>query len=174
MARRWSQRFAIITDVHWWGEFSPEVSAGGEDFTFTFYGDDSGIPGNTLQESGGSLTEVTVNVSTSLDPVIFYSSIPDSPFSATGSAKYWLSIFDQASDASWVWLAANNAGNNSVQGINPGPPWNSFFNPWSDMAFQLTSDSDRSQNPPPCSLSVPGCSASGDSGRSLKTKSTHK
>jgi hypothetical protein len=127
---------SIITDLHWWGEFSSEVE-GGKDFNFTFYADNSGVPGAILHESGGSLTEETVNVGTGFDPVIFYSSILDSPFSATGGAKYWLSIFDEATDASWLWLQAADAGNNSVQGLNPVPPWN-FSHP--DLAFQLTSD----------------------------------
>jgi hypothetical protein len=128
---------AVITDLHWWGQFSEQVTPGGKSFSFTFY-DDNPLapgPGAVLHVSGGSLTEQTVN--TGPGPVVFYSSILDSPFSATGGSRYWLSVFDGAADASWLWLIANNPGNGSTQELNPGPAW---FSVSADMAFQITSE----------------------------------
>jgi hypothetical protein len=122
---------AIITDVHWWGE----SNSGGNDFRFTFYADGGGVPGSILQTSGGTLSTVIVNVGSGFDPVGFYSSALASPFTASGATTYWLSIFNGAGDASWLWLRADASGNGSRQGQIPGPPWSSR-NP--DMAFQLT------------------------------------
>jgi len=124
---------AIISDVHWWGE----SNSGGDDFLFTFYSDNSGVPGAILLATGGSLLAVPVNVgSFYFDPVMFYSADLTTPFSATAGTVYWISIFNQAADASWLWLSANSAGNGGVQGLNPGPSW-PFEN--ADRAFQLTS-----------------------------------
>jgi hypothetical protein len=129
-------KHAIITDVHWWGEFSLFVNPGGENFNFTFYDDNNGVPGDILQVSAGSLTEVPVNI-VGFGPVIFYSSILDSPFKAKKDTKYWLSVFNNASDASWVWLSTENAGNNSRQGTISGSYWPVIQN---DLTFQLTSN----------------------------------
>jgi len=122
---------AIISDVHWWGG----SNSGGDNFQFTFYADGSGVPGAILHSSGGSLSATTVNVGSPSDPVTFYSSDLVSPFSAAAGTTYWLSIFNQAPDASWQWLIANNFGDGGRQGFNPGPPWSSST---SDMAFQMT------------------------------------
>lgn len=124
---------ANITDVHWWG-FS--VASPGKDFSFTFYDDNLGMPGNVLHVSGGTLTEQPGGP-LPWPSTILYSSILDSSFSATGGTKYWLSVFNGAADASWAWLIANDAGNGARQGQNPGPPW-SFDR--EDLAFQLTSE----------------------------------
>jgi PEP-CTERM motif len=122
---------AIITDVHWWGE----SNLGGNAFRFTFYADGGGVPGSILHTSLGFFLASTVNVGSGFDPVSFYSSILDSPFSASAGTTYWLSVFNQAGDASWLWLAADDSGNGAAVGVIPGPPWShSQLN----MAFQLT------------------------------------
>jgi hypothetical protein len=122
---------AIITDVHWWGE----SNSGGNDFRFTFYADGGGVPGTVLHTSLGSLFASTVNVGSGFDPVSFYSSILGSPFSASAGTSYWLSVFNQAGDASWRWLTADASGNGAALGVIPGPPWS--HTPL-NMAFQLT------------------------------------
>jgi|SRR5215475_7258449 len=122
----------IISDVHWWGE----SNSGGNNFQFTFYADGGGVPGAILHSTGGSLSAMTVNVGSGFDPVTFYSSDLVSPFSATAGTTYWLSIFNQANDASWQWLIANSFGDGGRQGTIPGPPWPSST---SNLAFQLTS-----------------------------------
>ena len=122
----------IIADVHWWGE----SNSGGNDFSFTFYADGGGVPGAILLTTGGSLSTQTVNVGSSFDPVTFYSSDLTLPFSAIGGTTYWISIFNQAADASWLWLSANAPGDGGRQGTNPGPPWSTST---PDLAFQLTS-----------------------------------
>ena len=137
---------ALITDVHWWGK----STSGGDNFQFTFYADGGGIPGAILLTTGGSFSKATVNAGSPFDPVSFYSSDLTVPFSATGGTMYWLSIFNQAADASWTWLRANAAGDGSKQGQVPGPPWD-FPRP--DMAFQLTG---ASAVPEPASFALLG------------------
>jgi hypothetical protein len=122
---------ATITDVHWWGE---SVS-GGDDFVFTFYADGGGLPGAVLHTTGGTLAKVVDNPGSSLDPVFFYSSDLTTSFLAAAGTTYWISIFNQAGDAAWNWLVADDAGNGGRQDTNPGPPWD---RPTSNLAFQLT------------------------------------
>lgn len=128
-----------ITDVHWWGSPFPSGIAplppGGTDFQFIFYADNGGLPGAVLHTSGGSLSTATVSVGSGFDPVTFYSSDLNSPFAAASGTTYWLSIFNQASDASWEWLSAEIAGNGSSQWVNTGSPC-CILTP--NMAFELT------------------------------------
>jgi hypothetical protein len=127
--------------------------SGGNSFTFTFYADNGGVPGTILDSSVGSLSTTTVNVGSGFDPVTFYSSDLVSPFSATAGATYWISIFNQAADASWLWLSANSSGDGSVGATNPGgPPW---FTGFPDMAFELTSV------PEPASIALLGTGLAG-------------
>jgi len=122
----------MITDVHWWGR----PNSGGDNFLFSFYADGGGIPGSIMHTSGGSLSTTNVDVGSNFGPVNFYSSVLDSPFSANAGTTYWLSIFNQAQDASWQWLSANAPGNGSRQWLNSGSPTSS--NQILNVAFQLT------------------------------------
>lgn len=119
-----------IDQVRWWGE----SNSGGNDFTFTFYANAGGVPGAILHTTGGSLTSQVVNVGSGFDPVTVYTSALTSSFEATLGTTYWLSIFNQAPDASWLWLSANANSDGSRQGQNPGPPWGTVH---PDRAFQL-------------------------------------
>ena len=126
----------IITGVNWWGN-PPLTNTGGNDFQFTFYANGGGVPGAILQTSGGTLSITPVSIpGTTFSALNFYSSDLFSPFSATAGTTYWISIFNQATDARWLWLMAENVGNGGRQGVNPGPPW-PFSIP--NLAFQLTS-----------------------------------
>jgi hypothetical protein len=120
---------AVISDIHWWGV---DVE-GGTDFSFTFYDDNAGVPGNVLHTTGGSLT--TTPDSPGGFPVTFYSSDLDAPFETASNTTYWVSVFDAAPDAVWAWLEANDFGDFSWQGSEPPPPWQ-FDRP--DLSFQLT------------------------------------
>ena len=142
---------AVISDVHWWGK----SNTGGNNFRFTFYSDGGGgsVPGAILLTTGGSLSAAPVNVGSSFDPVMFYSSDLTTSFAATAGTTYWISIFNQAADASWTWLVANSLGNGGREGQNPGPPW-SFGTP--DMAFQLTTAGPAAPVPEPASLLLLG------------------
>lgn len=120
----------IISDVHWWGG----SNSGGNDFQFTFYADAGGIPGAALHTSGGSLSTAP----TSNPEITYYSSDLNSPFSAIAGTSYWISVFNEAADASWWWQVATGAGS-ARQGENPGPPWSIAWP--TNLAFQLTSAS---------------------------------
>jgi hypothetical protein len=125
---------ATITDVHWWGE----SNSGGDNFTFTFYDNNAGEPGNILLATTGSLNKSVFNVGSFFFPypLTFYESDLTTPFVAAANTVYWLSIFNSAADASWKWLSANAAGNGSIQDYEPPPPWRSGST--DDRAFQLT------------------------------------
>ncbi len=120
----------VIDVVNWWGE----PLFGSNEFQLAFYTDVGGFPGSIVHTSGGSLSSTSVNVGSPSDPVIFYSSVLNSPFSAQSGEMYWLSVFNKAPDASWVWLRADDIGNGARQGKIPGAPWG--FD-WPNMGFQL-------------------------------------
>jgi hypothetical protein len=123
---------ATITDLHWWGY----SNTGGDLFSFTFFADDSGVPGVVLGASGGSLLKVSDDPGSLFGPVTYYSSLLDSPFYAAGGTRYWLSIVNGAPDASWLWLTANANSNGGKQGPLGGD-W-SVTTP--DLAFRITSE----------------------------------
>ena len=124
---------AIVTGVHWWGE-----GTGAEDFQFTFYADAAGNPGAVLLTTGGTLSRVSQSPGSFFDPVFFYSSTLATPFAAPAGTTFWLSVFNQAPDASWVWLAAAADGNGARQRINTSPTWMPGLGN-TDLAFELTS-----------------------------------
>lgn len=126
---------ATISDVHWWGE----SNSGGDDFTFTFFSDNTGIPGSVLLSTSGTLTKSTVNVGSAWDPVTFYSSDLAVPFAGAAGTTYWLSIFNGASNASWLWLKADAPGDGAWVQQNGNQTWSALNDmAINDMAFQLT------------------------------------
>ncbi len=130
---------APITDVHWWGfpsENATEDNQSAPAFTFTFYTDASGLPGTPLASVSGSLSVEPYPFGPWWPEAQYYSSILDTPFSATAGTKYWVSIYNGAVDASWLWIMAESAGNKATQTEN-GLPFDSANLP--DMAFELTS-----------------------------------
>src|SRR5262245_2263799 len=67
-------RSATITDLHWWGLEFVHVD---NDFRFTFYADNGGMPGAILHTTGGSLTNQVVSVGSPLEDnftISFYES----------------------------------------------------------------------------------------------------
>lgn len=134
---------AVITDVQWWGDRTARSGPGADDFRFTFYAQTAGfVPGPPLLVTGGSLAAVQVNVGNAFDPELLYSSTLTTPFAALAGTTYWLSVFNQGDNVSWVWLSAdilfNPARNLSRQAENlPGGPFWEFQRP--DKAFRLIS-----------------------------------
>jgi hypothetical protein len=121
----------VIEDIHWWGI----SNSGTDDFTFTFYDDGEGEPGNVLQTTIGSLVVMPdpadVNFGTNI-----YWSILDTPFEAGANVTYWLSIFNAASDASWLWTNSPLSGNPYL--LTHEPPGNNWSAQNHNLAFQLT------------------------------------
>ncbi|HTE13810.1 MAG TPA: choice-of-anchor R domain-containing protein [Burkholderiales bacterium] len=125
----------VVTDINWWGK----PNSGDNNFTFSFYADDGGAPGTVLLATSGSLLTSPVSVGNSFDPLVLYSSTLTAPFAVSAGATYWLSIFNGAADASWLWLSADTPGDGSLVERNDGSlPWTNLLTPQSaDLAFQL-------------------------------------
>jgi len=98
-------RDATIRDLRWWGLHDP-MSSGQDDFTFTFYDDASGLPGNVLMETRG---DVVVMPDAAIAKLNFYRAALEEPFNAAAGQSYWLSIFNAEPSAAWSW-------NNSLDG----------------------------------------------------------
>jgi len=122
---------AVITDIHWWGI----SGAGTDDFTFTFYADAGAEPGIALQTTTGSLDVETDPLDANFGTNIYWS-VLDTPFEATAGVTYWLSIFNSAPDAIWLWTASPLSGTPGVQTLEPpGDDWSAIGE---NLAFQLT------------------------------------
>ena len=142
---------SLVTDIHWWGGFA----LGENDFTFTFYDDNGGIPGSVLHTSSGSLNIVPLDVVS-----FYYSSFLTSPFNATAGVTYWLSVYNAASDSTWYWQNSLVSGGTLGQ-ITLDPPGNSWTATVSDdnLSFRLTNDA--APVPEPSSLLLLGMGLAG-------------
>jgi hypothetical protein len=138
----------LIDDVHWWGFHAPP-SSGNDDFSITFYADDSGLPGTLL-----FTTSVAVVVEDDTNPGSpsandkFYSSILDDPFLALGGETYWLSIFNAEADASWSWRSSSAAADVIARTPFASTDWSETRTV--NLNFQLTS----STVPEPATLAM--------------------
>ena len=121
----------VIRDVHWWGR----SSSGADDFTFTFYSDGGGEPGNEFLTTRGSL-DVIADPADAFFGTNIYWSFLDTPFEAVAGVTYWLSIFNEASDATWLWTHSPPSGTFYTQTFEP--PGNNWFVQRENLAFQLT------------------------------------
>lgn len=136
---------AHVTDVHWWGQ----SFSGGDNFTFTFYynvpytptpntSETDGKPGDVILSTTAVLvTKQTVNIGTAETPLYatYYSTDLVDPFDASPGTRYWLSIYNAASDSSWGWYQANVSANGAwlLQSTTT-----STWIARGDRAFQLT------------------------------------
>lgn len=142
----------VVTDLYWWGE----LVSGGNDFVFTFYADAAGSPGAALQTTTGSVSITPLGAPAA---EFFYAAPLAVPFSATAGTTYWLSIFNQAPDASWAWQIGDPfvAAGSRIRQLS-SPTWQPTF----DVAFQLEGDvAGSSAVPEPATLSLLGLGVAG-------------
>jgi hypothetical protein len=136
---------ASIADVAWWGK----PLAGGDNFTFTFYADNRGLPGSVLATTGGGPLTITPIPGLGLPADLFATTL-NTPFQAQAGITYWLSIFDAGPTASWRW-EESVGGSYTVTAAPPGNAWGSVDQ--NNLAFSLASV------PEPASLTLFSASA---------------
>jgi hypothetical protein len=108
---------AIINEVQWWGTLRPTTN----DFTFSFYADNGGVPGSLLlSTSGSSLTSNYIIVF-----IYLYTINLNTSFDAAAGSKYWFSVFDQGPESNWGWQTASviYGTTNAFTLIPPGDSW---------------------------------------------------
>jgi hypothetical protein len=121
-----------IRTVEWWGK----LGSGGQAFNITFY-HGGAVPGAVLSTNDVSPVSSSISTGSPMDPVTFYSATLGTPFVAVPGIQYWMSIFDGAVDANWIWLSANADTNGAKYAQNGTVTWN---NTSGDRAFQLRDD----------------------------------
>jgi len=121
-----------VSAVEWWGT----LRSGGTSFQITFYPDAGGNPGSPLSTVAVIPTSSSATTGSPLDPVTFYSATLSTPFSAAPGTPYWMSVFDAAPDARWVWLSANVDTFGARQMQNGTTTWNIA----DDVSFRLKND----------------------------------
>jgi hypothetical protein len=119
-----------VSGVEWWGT----LRSGGAGFQITFYPDAGGNPGSPLSTIAVTPTSSGAITGSPFDPVTFYSATLSTPFSAAPGTSYWMSVFDAAPDARWVWLGANVDTFGGRQMRNDLTTWNIT----DDVSFRLT------------------------------------
>jgi hypothetical protein len=128
--------------VEWWGT----LRSGGTSFQITFYPNAGGNPGLPLATITVTPTSLSATTGSPFDPVTFYSATLGTPFTAAPGTPYWMSAFDAAPDARWVWLSANVDTFGGRQMQNGGATWNIT----DDVSFRLKDDA----VPEPATLSL--------------------
>ena len=118
-----------VNVVEWWGT----LRSGGTNFQITFYPDAGGNPGSPLSTIAVTPSASSATTGSPFDPVTFYSATLSTPFIAASGTIYWVSVFDAAPDARWVWLSANVDTFGGRQMSNGGATWNIT----DDVSFRL-------------------------------------
>jgi hypothetical protein len=81
-------------------------------------------------------TSSSATTGSSFDPVTFYSATLSDPFSASPGTTYWMSVFDDAPDARWLWLSANIDTIGASHRQNGATTWTAS----DDVSFRLSSE----------------------------------
>jgi hypothetical protein len=118
--------------VEWWGT----LRSGSTAFQITFYPDAGGNPGLPLSTIAVTPTSSSATTGSAFDPVTFYSASLSTPFSVAPGTPYWISVFNAAADARWLWLADDAGTVGARQMQNGGVTWNAT----SDLSFRLKDD----------------------------------
>lgn len=127
----------LVGGVNWWGL----SNSGGDSFEFRIYSNSKEFaqPDRLLFTTTGSVSSTIVAPGTPYDtgysePLNFYSSTFESRFVAKRNTSYWVSIYNKAPDASWLWLTANEAGNGSALLLG-----DTIFMDHRDLSFEIAS-----------------------------------
>lgn len=124
---------ALVSSVYWWGH----LKTGTTDFRIDFYQDQNGAPGSLLSSSGGTLlvTDLPENPYSPLALGDFarYALQLDHRFEAAADTGYWISIFNQAENASWTWQFSQWATPDSAVSRKEGDAV--WFNPIESHGF---------------------------------------
>lgn len=119
-----------VNVVEWWGR----LRSGGASFQITFFLNAGGRPGVSLSTIAVTPTSSSANTGSPFDPVTFYSATLSDAFNAAPGTTYWMSVFDAAPDARWLWLAANNDTIGASRAQNGTTAWTST----DDVGFRLS------------------------------------
>jgi hypothetical protein len=125
---------ATVARIRWWG-LNQVPTPFVDDFVFRLYSDATGVPGELIAETRGTVDRWPDPVISKL--VVYWTTL-DHPFTTQQNERYWLSIFNAGPDASWGWN--NSAGGNNVSYYAQeafGGQWQQVEGFNVDLAFEL-------------------------------------
>lgn len=120
-----------IATVEWWGY----SNAGADAFDITFY-QGGAVPGAVLSTQSVTPTVASGVTGSPFDSQAkLYSATLTTSFVASAATSYWVSVYNSAADASWLWLGADAQSDGGRLTELPATTW-AFTT--SDFGFRLS------------------------------------